>query len=121
MNEAQRSERRVDRLVGRLNPYMAYCGDPAEGAALVFATSAREARRLAFDTLRCWFDAEWIDTRVCRLRKHREYLMGLYDDRAVCEDPDACDVCGTWGAPHDAEGCENCRNELDGLSMPPNA
>ena len=56
---------------------MAYCGDPAEGAALVFAETAKEARRLAFDTLRDWFDAEWIDTRVRRLRKHRDYLMGI--------------------------------------------
>lgn len=97
------------------------CGDPAEGAALVFAESAKEARRLAFDTLRDWFDAEWIDTRVRRLRKHRDYLMGLYDGKhAVCDDPDSCDVCGTWGAPHDATGCEHCRDDCDGIAMPPN-
>lgn len=122
VNEAKRSERLVDRLVGRLNPYMAHCGDPAEGAALVFAESAKEARRLAFDTLRGWFDAEWIDTRVRRLRKHRDYLMGLYDGKhAVCDDPDSCDVCGTWGAPHDATGCEHCRDDCDGIAMPANA
>lgn len=59
--------------------------------------------------------------RVRRLRKHRDYLMGLYDGKhAVCDDPDSCDVCGTWGAPHDATGCEHCRDDCDGIAMPPN-
>lgn len=120
MRTSAASEHRLDRPVGRLNPYMAYCGDPDEGAALVFAESAKEARRLAYDTLRCWFDAEWIGVRVRRLRRNREYLMGLYDGHAVCDDPPSCDVCGTWGAPADETGCENCRHEWDGLSMPPN-
>jgi hypothetical protein len=96
--------------MGIMKAYMAFDGDPQNGAALVFAESARQARKLAWDTLRGWFDSEWINVRVRRLREHEGYLLSLYDGNAVLEDPPTCDVCETWGAPlgPDGNGCENC-------------
>lgn len=93
-----------------INPYIAFAGDPELGAALVFAHSAREARRLAFDTLRGWFDCTWPDVRARRLREHRDYLTSLYDGRGVIEDPPTCNRCEHWGAPllPDGAGCTNC-------------
>lgn len=93
-----------------INPYMVFDGDPADGAALVFAATAREARRRGFNTLRGWFDSEWITTRARLQREHRDYLMGLYDGRAVIDAPPSCPVCEKWGAPirDDGKGCEFC-------------
>lgn len=94
-----------------INPYMVFDGDPAEGAALVFAKTAREARKLGFNALREWFDSEWINVRARRQREYQDYLMELYDDgRAVIDDPPSCPVCEKWGSPirDDGQGCDFC-------------
>lgn len=95
-----------------LNPYMAHDGEPGEGAVLVFAPTAREARRLAWPVLTGFTDAGWIDVRAERLRDHRDYLMGLAEKNEphVLDNPPCCPVCERWGAPilASGKGCGNC-------------
>lgn len=93
-----------------LNPYMLWGGeDPAEGAILVFAHTAREAKRIGWPELRGW-SVEYVDVRVRRLRDHREYLMSLYNGSPVIGSPPTCNVCEMWGAPirEDGKGCAYC-------------
>lgn len=98
-----------------LHPYMAFCGEPEYGAALVFARTVGEAKRLSFDTLKGWFDCTWVDVRVRRLREYEGYLMGLLPlaIKGVVEDPPTCPVCECWGAPvwTDQPGCNMCGGE----------
>ncbi len=92
-----------------LHPYMAFEIDPQEWAFLIFANTAKEARRIAW--YRCDFLDEFIDLRVRRMREHATYLMSLYDGGHVYIDsPPTCPVCETWGAPirADGAGCEYC-------------
>lgn len=105
-----------------LKPYMGWMGDdPADGACLVFAYTAREARRLAFDVLRGWFDdAQWIHARTRRLRLHAEWLRTQADQAALAEgrshvidDPASCKNCDRWGPPiNDTGSCERCAAEI---------
>lgn len=106
-----------------LNPYMGFVGDaPEEGAVLVFAHDAREARPLAYLGLNSLSEIDYVDVRVRRMRKHLEYLRTLGDagkiaeDRShVIDDPRSCDRCGTWGIPIPVAGgpCERCTAEAD--------
>jgi hypothetical protein len=118
VNEAQRSERRVDRLVG-LHPYMAFAGEPCEGAVLIFTETYREAKKLGWKGTRGWIAEEYTDVRVRRLREHEAYLMTLWDGmHRIVDDPPTCPVCETWGYPPNADGngCEYC----GGNDVPPN-
>ena len=101
-----------------MKAYMAFVVDPREGAALVFADTAKQAKKLAWGTLKDWFDSDWTNVRARRLKAHERYLLSLYDGRAVLETPPTCDVCEMWGAPlrPDGNGCENC----GGDELPPN-
>ena len=93
-----------------MNPYMAFDADPDyEWGALVFASTAKEARRVAWQ--HGCFDCEFTELRVRRLRGNVSYLMSLYDGEHVyLDDPPTCPVCETWGAPirEDGAGCGNC-------------
>lgn len=53
----------------------------------------------------------WKDGRLCR------YAM-----RNCCGDTETSwsVLRRKWGAPHDATGCEHCRDDCDGIAMPPN-
>lgn len=80
--------------------------DPAEGAVLVFANDRRQAKRLAFDVLRTWFNSPYIDTRVRRLRQHAAWVRHLANPAAlaagrphVVDAPASCRACNTWGTP----------------------
>lgn len=118
MNEAQRSERRLDRPVGR-HPYVAFAGEPCEGAVLVFAETYREAKKLGWEGTRGWIADEYTDVRVRRLRDHEAYLLTLWDGvHPIVDDPPTCPVCENWGAPLNADGngCEYC----GGADVPPN-
>lgn len=104
-----------------LHPYIAWAGEfPDEGAALVFAHTAREAKRLSFGTITGWWsDVVWTDLRVRRLRKHADYLASLGDPTElaalkphVVDDPTSCTACWCWGIPLDDAGvCETCREQ----------
>lgn len=106
-------------MAERLHPYMGYSGDPGEGAVLVFAHSAREAKPLAFGCLGAWFETDYIDTRVRRLRGDHAYLLTLADQDKlsagaahVIDDPPSCQSCNRWGTPLSADmRCADCEAE----------
>lgn len=100
-----------------LHPYMGYAGEPSEGAVLVFAHTAREARKVAYDCVVGWCDCEFIDVRCTRLRDDPEYLLTLAhpakleSDTPHCvDDPPSCDACEMWGGRPIPERncCTNC-------------
>jgi len=107
-----------------LSPYMGFvAGAREEGALLVFAHDAREARRLAWPTLHGWFqDVSYIETRVRRL--HGTHILGEADPQAlragrphVVESPTSCDRCMLWGQPIGVDGlCPDCRAEVSGAA-----
>ena len=102
-----------------LKPYIGYIGDAAEGAVLVFAHDRGQAKRLAWETLRGWFDAAYIDTRVRRMRDHDDWLQRLANAEALAagrahavDDPASCNRCETWGIPLLPSGvCTRCDEE----------
>lgn len=103
-----------------LKPYMAWAGEPQDGAALVFARNAREAKALAWAHVG-WLDCDYVDLRVRRQRNGVPYLMSMqkYADKwGVADDLPVCNVCETWGGVPNADGngCTNC-----GDGVPPNA
>lgn len=103
-----------------LHPYMGWSGgDPADGALLVFATNAREARPIAYCGCSSWYDIAYTDVRVRRLRTHADYLIGLADQDKLraglahyVDDPPSCNRCDQWGTPINEFGiCEDCMND----------
>ncbi len=96
-----------------IHPYSVYCGEPMDGAALVFAFTAKQAIRIGRRYV-SWMDCDYIDIRARRIRDHVDYLMTLYNREYPCvESPPTCPVCEMWGAPIHKEGCENCTPEYE--------
>ncbi len=89
--------------------YMASGDNPHDGACLVFAPNAREARRLAWPVVREWMDLNWIEVRVKWIRGGADHLREQ-DGPHVVEAPKACVTCEWWHAePYDENGrCEAC-------------
>lgn len=102
-----------------LNLYMGYARDAKEeGACLVFAFNAEQARRLAWPVLNGWFDdIRWIDVVARRLRSH-DYLRDLArsGEPHVIESPPVCPHCELWGGgPVDENGrCDHCYHDDEG-------
>ena len=98
-----------------LKPYMVSEGMPEEAAILVFAHTAREAKRVGFPCIRSWnADVEWVDIQASKLVG--DYLFKdanqakLAADIPHCNDtPTSCKECGNWGMPLNIDGyCEGC-------------
>ena len=98
-----------------LNIYMGYSRSAGkeEGAVLVFAHTAKEAKKLTFnDGL---VVDEWIDTAVKRLKNKpwlynetRQEILGE-DIPHVVESPTVCKICGQWGDEIQEDGsCSEC-------------
>lgn len=101
----------------KLKPYMGYSrgGGSEEGAVLIFAHTAREAKKLAFEELKGWCDdQEWIDVAVKRLKG--EWLYAETDQEKlknniphVIDSPTGCRRCELWGVKLNEKGiCEDC-------------
>ena len=103
-----------------LNTYMAWVKGvgPDEGACLIFARTAREARKIAWPILAGWWGADcWTSTRTRRLCN----MPWLYKEADAAklaagvahaiECPTCCDHCELWGL----EDPENCCDDK-GLS-----
>ena len=85
-----------------------------EGACLIFANTAREAKKLAYPIIRGWFDTEWIETGVKMLRD-MEYLksQATSDLPHAIECPETCPKCELWGTGEIVNGsCPVC-NDAD--------
>lgn len=102
-----------------LKPYIGWAGDASEGAVLVFAHHRQQAKTIAFDTIRGWFDASYTDVRVRRMREHGDWLQKMANPEALAagrahavDDPAACKRCETWGIPLLESGiCLRCDAE----------
>ena len=105
----------------RLKPYMGFSrsGGSEEGAVLIFAHTAKEAKSIAFEELKGWCDnQEWIDVVVNRL--DGEWLYADADQEMlknniphVNNSPTGCKCCELWGLKLNAEEiCKDCQQEL---------
>ncbi len=108
-----------------LKPYMFYSYDPSDGAALVFAHTAREAIKIGWDRFGDLFADRYIDCRASLMR-NSDYLFVDADPEKLKNDiphavlePTGCKSCETWGkSPIDANGlCEDCQYEYLNLQI----
>lgn len=95
----------------RMRAYIVHDGDPGEGAVLVFAATARQARVMGFgvNDLGC---ESFLDMRAEWLREGAEYHHKL-DGPHVVDCPKSCVDCDHWWASGlDETGrCETCAAE----------
>lgn len=108
-----------------LNIYMGYFGDdPGEGACLVFAHTAREAKKISWDVVRWWGCEKFTDVRAVRIWKkdhlykqaNQELLAA--DKPHVIETPDTCNTCGMWGDEIGSDKlCSDCRRDAELLAL----
>ncbi|TDX30797.1 hypothetical protein DFO67_10452 [Modicisalibacter xianhensis] len=104
-----------------MNAYMGHDGEPMDGACLVFANTAKEAKRLASPVIQDWMLCEYIDVRVQRIESPAWLLENAADQEKlargephVVENPPTCNGCELW---HDEliDGyCESCEEERTG-------
>ena len=104
-----------------LKPYKAYNYDPAEGAILVFAKNAREAKKVSWEHTWCDKD-EYIYWRVKLLPKETwDFFYEKDADKEllekgiphVIEMPTGCKNCESWGMVVGEDGlCDECRREI---------
>ena len=97
----------------KLNIYMGYDVEAGseEGAILIFAETAKQAKKLSFKFLRSFFGTRWIDIRIKKLRDH-EYLRKQMkkDTPHVIDSPKVCEICYYWTEGKLTDGlCENCK------------
>ena len=100
-----------------MKAYMAYShiAGSSEAAVLVFANTAREAKKLAWGSIVCDFcDNDWTDLRVNQLKD----MSWLFKEMRrniphVIDNPRSCDSCGFWGNSEIGDDglCEGCREE----------
>jgi len=86
--------------------------EACEGAVLVFANNAKEAKNLAYPTICSWFDTEWIGLKV-KLLKNCDYLMSeaISDQPHVVRTPKICPKCELWGTGEVINGtCPECND-----------
>lgn len=108
----------------KLKPYMGYsrAGGSEEGACLIFAHNGKEAKKLAFEELKGWFDEqEWIDVAVNRLKGEWLYQEADQENLKnnfphVVDNPMTCKKCETWGHETYIDGvCEDCRELIEDI------
>jgi hypothetical protein len=94
-----------------LKPYMVHMGEPAEGAALVFAHNSREAKLLGWQGV-SWLDCPYIEIRVKRLSGNGDHLR-KGDQPHVIWCPPCCDRCELWKLEkYNDEGlCRDCAED----------
>ena len=99
-----------------LKTYMACDGDSEQGAVLVFAHTAREAKKVGWPAITGWAcDAEYTDLRVLLIRdkphlfEDADKVMLVADKAHANDNPTSCPNCGMWGAKINKDGiCEDC-------------
>lgn len=101
-----------------LKAYMGSGEDSTEGACLIFAHTAKEAKRIGYkDWARIW-DIDFIEVRVRKL-KQTDYLFSLADKGKlekdiphIIDDMPVCERCELWSEePLNENGlCNDCRD-----------
>ena len=113
--------------IDEMKPYMIYSRGlgAEEGAALVFAISVQEAKRVGWHGMGYLLTDEYIDLGVSLIRG-KDFLFEEADQKKlqsgiahVIDNPKICSRCELWGiSPLDDNGlCEDCRDlveEIDG-------
>lgn len=98
-----------------LNAYMGFdrkAGE-GEGACLIFAHTAKEAKKVGHAQVADWFDTPWIDMGVRKLDKTHLFAEADAEKLAagvphVIECPKTCPTCKTWGGEPKGNGCDYC-------------
>lgn len=98
-----------------MKPYVAFSrgAGSAEGAVLVIANTARQARNLAWG--HCLNVEDWLDQSVLLIRNNED-ILALADQEKVeanvphvIDSPEGCTKCGMWGMPlSENDLCECC-------------
>ena len=101
-----------------MRAYMAFSRieSPTDGAILVIANTAKEARKMAYRSGDCWNVDKWTDQAVRWLRDSS--IFGLADQLWLSQNkphiiisPTRCTSCGTWGAGiYNGRICYHCDN-----------
>lgn len=108
----------------KLKPYIGYSrsGGSEEGACLIFANNCKEAKKLAFEEFKGWFDEqEWIDVAVNKLKGEWLYKEANQENLKnnfphVVDNPVTCKKCETWGHETYIDGiCEDCRELIEDI------
>ena len=89
--------------------YMAFdrIAGSAEAACLVFASTAKEARKISYGV--DWCESQWIDWSVKRLNDLPDHLWAMYEGYAgTISCPPVCPSCKHWGHALTDDGCEGC-------------
>lgn len=102
--------------VRSLRAYMVCEGDPGDGAALVLAFTAREAKKIGALEVSDWGDGRWTDLRVTWLRDaDLSYLVTQNPGNGgrLCNTrPLSCDSCEQWHPRALIDGrCDECHVE----------
>jgi hypothetical protein len=103
-----------------LKPYLGFSREAGTDGAgiLIFAHTAREARKIGWDTD---ITDEYIDFAATRMRRTETYLMTLAnatkldnDEPHSVWDVPFCKNCEQWGEPIGDDGfCESCAEDLN--------
>lgn len=88
---------------------MVYAFDPADGAALVFAGTAREARKLGWPTVTVWTGCDYIDVRAKRITTPSVLALVQLDTPHVIRNPPSCSDCYMWTGEIVDGVCNICR------------
>jgi hypothetical protein len=104
-----------------LKPYMVYSRlvGPEEGAALVFADSARQARNIGYGPCSDFIDgyidcaSNWLKNVPWLFEEANKDKLAK-DEPHVIVSPKCCSSCEHWGqSPIGEDGiCEDCREEF---------
>ena len=108
-----------------MKTYMAYAGDaPEDGALLVFAHTAKEARQVSWVSVANLMGCDYIDVRVVWLKVNAPHLVAaansakmVLGEAHVIEYPPSCSSCCLWGddRPIEENGrCADCNEDLEG-------
>lgn len=96
-----------------MRAYVVHDGEPCESAVLVFANTAKEARRIGYPALQSLWDCEWIHVRADWIRDD-EHLQAIREEDVphVVDNPPCCVGCNLWGLRMNSDGeCESCAEE----------
>lgn len=105
----------------KLKPYMGYSqsGGSSEGAILIFAHTAKEAKAIGYGCIMGYFTDEYTDVAVNLIRNGDYLLKQAEPDKLKRDiphyifDPVICKVCKLWGTGelNDRGICPNCIEE----------
>jgi hypothetical protein len=114
----------------RLKPYMAGGDDMSEGAVLIFAYDAKQAKQMAWHNgiIREVTDGEYLQLRVKWL-KHDDFMFKeanqeklMIGEPHIVESPMSCKNCDLWGLELNDDGyCEGCAEQIkcENCEQPP--